>query len=307
MSLNFSAYARLMRLDKPVGSLLLLWPTLWALWMASNGHISFKLGFIFIIGVFIMRSAGCVLNDIADRDFDPHVERTANRPLASGEVSLKEAFFLLFILLLNALILVLFLNLLCFGLACIGLLITIIYPFMKRWIVAPQAVLGIAFSMGIPMAYAAVDGNLSNVSWLLCVIGVTWPMIYDTHYARVDKDDDLKIGIKSTAILLGKHEFFITSVVECLWFALWIPFAAQLNLNFLFYASLIIAFELCFYQQNMIRVAQSEAGKKEPDFIRQQSFKAFKNHALVGGVLFLGLVLGQNQYLTEYLSALIKH
>lgn len=286
--LPWKSYARLMRLDKPVGTWLLLWPTLWALWIATHGDIPINLLFIFFVGVFIMRSAGCVMNDIADRKFDPHVERTQHRPLACNEVSVQSATGLLLFLLGIALVLVLFLNWLCFGIACLGLFMTILYPFMKRWIVAPQCVLGIAFSVGIPMAFASVDGDLSHMPWLLLAIGLTWPVIYDTLYAMVDKDDDLKIGLHSTAILFGKHEMLIVNLMELGWLILWYFLGVQLDLNIAFFLTLLVIFALFFYHNRRIEDIAGEV------INRPQCFKAFKSHSWVGAVLFLGLVLGKN-------------
>ena len=290
MQTVFSPYLRLMRIDKPVGFFLLLWPTLWALWIASKGVISFKLLGIFIMGVFIMRSAGCVVNDIADRDFDGYVTRTANRPLAAKEIPLKHAIALLMGLLVIALSLVLFLNLLCLKLACIGLLITLLYPYTKRWIAAPQCILGVAFSLGIPMAFSAVSETLITLHdlvrlpfsfWLLWGIGVLWPIIYDTLYAMVDRKDDIKIGINSTAIFLGKYDRLTICSLEIIWFAAWIFLAQQLNLTYIFYVSVGLAMSLCLYECVAIRYREPSA-----------CFRAFLNHAWVGGILFIGLVVG---------------
>lgn len=275
-----SGYLRLMRVDKPVGFWLLLWPTLWGLWVASNGIVSLKLLSIFVAGVFVMRSAGCVVNDIADRKFDPHVTRTATRPLAKGDVSLKGAIILLCSLLLLALILVCFLNFLCFELACVGLIITLVYPLMKRWIIAPQCVLGIAFSLGIPMAFAAVWGDLSHFSWALWSIGILWPIIYDTLYAMADREDDLKLRLHSTAIWFGCWDRLMIGVLEIIWLFLWFVFAQELHLGWIFYVGLVFVFLMFLYEHYYIR-------HRTPD----ACFKAFLNHAWVGGVLCASLVL----------------
>lgn len=272
-------YLRLIRFDKPVGTFLLLWPALWALWIASHKHVSIKLLIIFSLGVFIMRSAGCVINDMADRRFDGFVTRTAKRPLVSGEITPKKAFGLLFFLLLIALLFVFQLNILCFKLACISLFITLIYPFCKRWISAPQCVLGVAFSMSIPMAFAAVDGSLKNMPWILLMIGIIWPIIYDTLYAMVDRNDDLKIGIHSTAILFGQYDKLIIGFLEIAWFILWIILARQQHFHYFFYIALFFAIALCVFEQYAIR-------NRSPD----ACFRGFLNHAWIGGILFSGLI-----------------
>lgn len=277
---NTTTCLKLMRVDKPVGFFLLLWPTLWALWIASKGLVSLSLFGIFTAGVFIMRSAGCVINDIADRRFDPHVARTANRPLARGDISLKAALILLLFLFLLAFGLVLCLNFLCFELACVGVLITVLYPFMKRWIVAPQCVLGIAFSLGIPMAYAAVSDNLSHFSWLLWGIGLLWPVIYDTLYAMADRSDDRIIGLHSTAILFDRWDLLIIAGLEMIWMLFWLILAKQLNLGSLFYLGFWIVIAVLIYQHIFIRYREADA-----------CFKAFLNHAWIGGILFVSLVV----------------
>ncbi len=275
-----SAYLRLMRVDKPVGFWLLLWPTLWALWIASGGQVAIKLLFIFVAGVFVMRSAGCVVNDIADRKFDPHVTRTFNRPLAAKEITLTKAIMLLGILLLCALGLVLCLNELCFQLACMGLVITLVYPLMKRWIYAPQLVLGLAFSLGIPMAFAAVSGSLTHFSWILWIIGVLWPIIYDTLYAMVDRKDDLKLGLHSTAIWFGKWDRVVIGLLEIIWLGLWIIFGLQYHLGIFFYISLVMTALYFFYEHYTIR-------ERAPE----QCFNAFIHHAWMGGIIFFGILL----------------
>lgn len=280
-----SVYLRIMRVDKPVGFLLLLWPTLWALWIASEGKVSLKLLFVFVAGVFVMRSAGCVVNDIADREFDPHVARTVSRPLATKEMNLTKAITLLGFLLLCALGLVLCLNSLCFQLACVGLVITLIYPLMKRWIHAPQFVLGLAFSLGIPMAFAAVDGNLSKFSWVLWIIGVMWPIVYDTLYAMVDRKDDLRLGLHSTAIWFGNWDRLIVGGLECIWLFLWIVLAKQYHFNLPFYIGLGISILMLIYEHYKIRQRSSE-----------ECFKAFLRHAWIGGIIFAGLCFSETNF-----------
>jgi len=281
MKQRLNAYAQLMRLDKPVGFFLLLWPTLWGLWIASDGIVSIKLLSIFVFGVFIMRSAGCVINDFADRRFDPFVRRTANRPLAKGSITPWEALLLLGILLLIALGLVLYLNPLCFWLACLGVLITGIYPFTKRWLSSPQCVLGVAFSLGIPMTFAAVQGTLLHIPWILWAIGIFWPIVYDTLYAMADREDDEKIGVRSTAILLGQWDIGVVVLLEVFWFILWVILAQQLHFHFYFYGFLAVAAVLCGYQYYWFKDRSPEG-----------CFRAFLNHAWVGFVLFLGLLMG---------------
>lgn len=301
--INMTPYFRLMRWDKPVGFFLLLWPTLWALWIASrianHGIISLKLGIIFTVGVFIMRSAGCVINDIADRNFDPHVARTAERPLACKAISLRSAWILLAILFFLALIDVSFLSFQCFVFACFGAVVTILYPFMKRWISAPQCVLGIAFSLGIPMAFAAVlpghlwtwSGSTLKIFILLWTIGLLWPVIYDTLYAMVDREDDLKIGVHSTAILLGRWDRGVIAILEIIWLGLWGWLVCMLieTLSWTptfwttfwtptFYGCWLLIVGILLYESITIR-------KREP----ARCFRAFLNHAWIGGVLWFGL------------------
>jgi len=203
---KLNAYFRLMRLDKPIGILLLLWPTLWALWLASNGWPDNRLLFIFIVGTVLMRSAGCVMNDVADRHFDGHVARTDKRPLVAGEVSVKEALLLATLLSLVAFGLVLTLNALTIALSFAALFLAASYPFTKRFFALPQAYLGIAFGFGIPMAFAAVQGWVPQQAWLMLVANIAWSLAYDTEYAMVDRPDDLKIGIRSSAITFGKYD-----------------------------------------------------------------------------------------------------
>ena len=193
----------LMRLDKPIGILLLMWPMLWSLWLANNGNVSMKIFTLFMLGVVIMRSAGCVLNDFADRKIDPYVKRTKERPIASGKVTEKEALVLFFVLIFLAFLLILFLNRQTQVLAIIGACITAIYPFVKRILSAPQLILGFAFGWGVPMAFAAQTGTVPLLGWLIFSIAIFWALIYDTFYAMVDRDDDINLNVKSTAILFG--------------------------------------------------------------------------------------------------------
>lgn len=284
MSEKFKAYLKLMRLDKPIGFYLLLWPTLWALWLASDGKPAFYFVLIFIAGVFVMRSAGCIINDMADRNIDGFVERTAKRPLATKKVSLKEAFIILFILLSMALGLVLLLNRLTLELALIGLFITFIYPFLKRITHLPQVGLGVAFSWGIPCSFAAITGELSFKAWVLFFPALLWPIIYDTLYAMADKKDDLKIGVKSTAILFAEKDKRILVGLQLLFIGLLINVGFYFQLNHWFYLSLLIGAMLFIYQQILIK-----------DRIPAACFKAFLNNQWVGLSIFIGILL--NYYL----------
>jgi 4-hydroxybenzoate polyprenyltransferase len=276
-SKKLSAYTQLMRLNRPIGILLLLWPTLWALWIASKGHPDKLILGIFILGTILMRSAGCVINDIADRHFDGKVARTKNRPLATGEVNVKEALSIFFMLCFFALILVLFLNPLCLLLALFGVLVTIIYPFMKRYTHLPQLVLGLAFAWGVPMAFAAQTNTIPLIAWCLFVSALIWPIIYDTMYALTDKSDDLKIGIKSTAILFGQKNNLILGVLQILLATLLFFIGLNLALNFLFNIFLIIAISFMIYQQFLIK-----------DYDPKNCFKAFLNNNWFGFAIFLG-------------------
>jgi 4-hydroxybenzoate polyprenyltransferase len=274
-------YALLMRLNRPLPMLLLLWPTLWALWIASSGHPSFKLLFIFISGVIVMRSAGCVINDFADRDFDKHVERTRNRPMAIGSVSRMEALILFASLCLVALLLVLQLNTLTISLAIPAVLLTICYPFAKRFTHLPQILLGIIFGgWGVLMAFAAQNHALPSSAWLLFFSACLWPVIYDTFYAMVDRTDDQRIGVKSTAILFNRYDRLITGLLQ---FAMWLLLMALgyiLSLNLGYFLSIFVMGGFFIYQQYLIKYRD-----------RDQCFKAFLNNNWVGLVIFLGLVL----------------
>lgn len=271
------AYLQLMRLDRPIGTLLLLWPTLWALWLTQ--HASFYIFTIFILGVFVMRSAGCVLNDVADRNFDGHVARTVNRPLANGVLTVKNALWTLLVLLVIALLLLLTLNRLSWFVACLALLTTLIYPFFKRFTHLPQVILGIAFSWGIPMAYAATIERFPMTCWLLCFANICWTIAYDTEYAMVDRQDDLKIGIKSTAILFGNYDRLMIGLLQLLAVADLCMMAIMNHLAMPFYLCLLLAIALLIYQQWLIK-----------DRSRQRCFRAFLNNNYVGFLIFIGLL-----------------
>ena len=277
---KINAYFKLMRFDKPIGIFLLLWPTLWPLWLVNKGVPGFKMLLIFVLGVVVMRSAGCVINDIVDKDIDPSVERTKTRPLANQSVSIGEAYFLLLILLSIALTLVLQLNLSSFFWALGGLLITVIYPFCKRFFSAPQLILGFAFSWSIPMVYAANSLAINAEACLLWLSIGLWIVMYDTFYALVDKEDDLRIGINSTAILFGKRVGFITLLLQISVVLLWALIGLLYELSFIYFSSLIVAACLFVRQQQLIR-------RRDP----KQCLKAFLENNYVGAVIFLGVFL----------------
>lgn len=273
-------YLRLMRWHRPVGFLLLLWPTLWALWIASQGIPNKKILMIFILGVVLTRSAGCVINDIADRNFDRQVKRTQDRPLATNAITLKEAWILFIILTLMAFILVLFLNRLTILLAFVGIAIAMIYPLMKRYTYLPQFILGMAFNWGVPMAFAAVTNTIPKISWFIYLIALLWTVIYDTIYALVDRDDDIQIGVKSTAILFGSKNSLIIGILQFVMLLLLIVLGICLSFSFWFYLSVLFTAGLFIYQQYLLRSKKSSAW-----------FKAFLNNQWVGLIIFLGVFL----------------
>lgn len=275
---HFIPYIKLIRADKPIGFLLLLWPTYWALWL--SGKPTFSLLIIFTLGVFFMRSAGCVINDIADSKFDGKVKRTANRPLVTGEVSMQNAFISFFILLAFAMSLLLFLPLKASYFACGALFFACIYPFMKRFMPIPQLILGIAFSFGIPMVYVSTIGFCPITCWLLFALNITWTIAYDTIYAMVDKDDDLKIGINSSAILFGRFDKLTIFILQLLTLALWILVGQIESLNLPFYIALVCVLIIFIYQQVLIK-------KRD----RTLCFRAFLNNNAAGAIMFMGLVL----------------
>jgi 4-hydroxybenzoate polyprenyltransferase len=273
-------YARLMRLHRPIGIYLLLWPTLWALWLAGNGQPPSGVVLVFVLGVALMRSAGCVMNDIADRNFDPHVARTRDRPLAAGRVSLGEAVGLMAALCLLAFTLVLTQNVLTVQLAFVGLALAVSYPFMKRFHSLPQVHLGAAFGWAIPMAYAAVTGALPPICWLLFFGNVLWSVIYDTQYAMVDREDDLKIGVKSTAILFGEWDKRIIGYLQLALLVVLVGIGLLAGRGWIYYLGLFGAAWLALYQQFLIRDRKPE-----------ECFKAFINNNAFGLVIFCGLLL----------------
>lgn len=277
---KISAYSKLMRFDKPIGIFLLLWPTLWPLWLVNKGVPELKMFLIFVLGVVVMRSAGCVINDIVDKDIDPSVERTKARPLASQSVSMGEAYLLLLVLLSIALTLVLQLNLSSFFWALGGLLVTVIYPFCKRFFSAPQLILGFAFSWSIPMVYVANNLALNAEAYLLWLSVGLWIVMYDTFYALVDKEDDLKIGINSTAILFGERVGFITVLLQLSVVLLWVLVGLLYELSFIYFSSLIFA--ACFFVRQQLLIRSRIPG---------QCLKAFLENNYVGLVVFLGVFL----------------
>ena len=274
------AYAQLMRIDKPIGSLLLLWPTLWALWIAAKGIPDLTVLAVFMLGVLLMRSAGCVINDFADRKIDGFVERTKNRPLPSGRVTATEAIVLFLILSTFSFLLVLTQNSLTVKLSIIGILLAFSYPFMKRFIQMPQFVLGLAFGWSIPMAYAAQANELPTVVWLLFLINLLWTIAYDTLYAMVDRDDDIKIGVKSTAILFAKNDKLIIALLQFASLLLLLLLGAMESLSWTYFCTLLIVLVLFIKQQKEIK----ERNKKA-------CFKAFLDNNQVGFVIFMALFL----------------
>ncbi|MDE1189991.1 MAG: 4-hydroxybenzoate octaprenyltransferase [Pantoea sp.] len=277
---KLQAYSRLMRIDKPIGTLLLLWPTLWALWLSGMAIPPLSVLLVFVLGVIVMRAAGCVINDYADRKVDGHVKRTAARPLASGLVSEKEAKVLFVGLALLAFVLVLTMNLMTILLSVVGLALAWVYPFMKRYTHLPQVVLGAAFGWAIPMGWAAVSESLPLVCWLVFIANLCWTVAYDTQYAMVDRDDDLKIGVKSTAILFGRYDKLIIGLLQLATLGLMVVVGLLLNLNGAFYWSLLLAAGLFVHQQKLI-------ARRE----RDPCFQAFLNNNYVGLVLFIGILL----------------
>ncbi|EJT0555206.1 4-hydroxybenzoate octaprenyltransferase [Vibrio vulnificus] len=272
------AYWQLMRMDRPIGTLLLLWPTLWALIIAAEGTPDWHVLLVFVLGVVLMRSAGCVINDFADRKVDGHVKRTQQRPLPSGRVTAKEAIILFLLLGISSFLLVLTMNPLTIQLSFAGIVLAFIYPFMKRYTHLPQLFLGLAFSWAIPMAWAAQANELPWVVWLVFAINALWTIAYDTQYAMVDRDDDIHIGVKSTAILFGRHDKLIIGLLQLLTLVMLVWLGLHYQLGQSFYWSVLAAGALFVYQQHLIRHRQ-----------RELCFQAFLNNNYVGMVLALGL------------------
>lgn len=278
--LRMREYVRLCRLDKPIGIFLLLWPTLWGLWLAADGAPPVHVLVVFVLGVILMRSAGCAINDYADRDLDPHVERTQHRPLAAGTIQPREALAVFLVLSGMALALVLTLNWLTIALAIPACALAASYPFTKRYIDIPQAWLGAAFGWGVPMAYAAVTGSVPVEAWVLFVAVVLWAVVYDTFYAMVDREDDKLIGVKSSALLFGNNDRFITTLLQVqIIVILWMVGRYE-TLGMLYFAGLSVAVGLFVWQQYLIR-------NREPE----QCFQAFLNNNWVGLAVFAGIAL----------------
>ncbi len=279
MTVNWNAYWRLMRFDKPIGILLLLWPTWWALLLAGAGHPSLKNSLIFTAGVVLMRAAGCVMNDIADRDFDPHVERTRLRPLAAGELGLSQAIGAFVVLIILAFALVLLTNALTIKLAFVGAALVLTYPFFKRFTHLPQVVLGIAFGWGIPMAFAAEMMEIPWAAWWLLGINTVWAVIYDTLYAMVDREDDIAVGVKSTAILFGRFDILIIGILLGLMIILLGCLGLFLGLSWPWY--LAVLFALVLFARQLLSIRKRD---------RDACFRAFLNNNWVGLVIVLGLL-----------------
>lgn len=274
-----------MRLDRPIGILLLLWPTLWALWIASAGKPDMLVLTVFALGVILMRSAGCVINDYADRDFDRHVRRTQDRPLAAGRVTPQEALVLFAVLCALAFGVVLLLDIFTILLSFVAVLLAALYPFMKRYTHLPQIVLGMAFGWSVPMAYAASSASLPRSAWLLFIATVLWTTVYDTMYAMVDRPDDLKIGIKSTAILFGESDKAIIGALQITMLSVMVLIGTQMELGLAYYLGLTVASGLAAYQQFLIK-------DREP----AKCFKAFLNNNWFGAAIFLGIVAEYASY-----------
>jgi len=279
MTGNWNAYWRLMRFDKPIGILLLMWPTWWALLLAGTGRPSLKNCLIFTTGVVLMRTAGCVMNDIVDRDFDPHVERTRLRPLASGELGLSQAIGTFVLLMILAFLLVLLTNALTVKLAFVGAALASVYPFFKRFTQLPQIMLGIAFGWGIPMAFAAETMQVPWVAWWLLGINILWSVIYDTLYAMVDREDDQTVGVKSSAILFGRFDILIIGILMGLMIISLCTLGVFLGLSWPWYSAVFIA---------TVLFAQQLFTTRERD--RDDCFKAFLNNNWVGLVIVIGLL-----------------
>jgi 4-hydroxybenzoate polyprenyltransferase len=273
-------YTRLMRLDRPIGIWLLLWPCLWALWISAAGRPDEKIFVIFLIGTFVMRSAGCVINDFADREFDPHVRRTASRPLARGAVSPAEALAVFAVLGLIALALLIPLNRPTQTLALVGGVLAVTYPFLKRFFALPQAYLGLAFSWSVPMAFAAQTGELPVLAWVLFGAGVSWTTAYDTVYAMVDREDDLIIGVRSSAILFGRADRGIVAALQFAALALLVAAGLLADLSYWYWIGLAVAAASAVYQQYLIR-------HRDPG----DCFRAFLNNNLFGLAVFGGILL----------------
>lgn len=277
---KFKQYLLLIRLNRPIGIFLLLWPTLWGLWIASEGFPNTKILVVFLFGVFLIRSAGCILNDIIDKDFDKFVARTQNRPLASDKLSSIEAFIVAISLIFIAFLLVLTTNTLTVQLSFVAIILAGTYPFLKRHTYLPQFFLGLTFGWSIPMAFAATTNSIPKIAWLLLIANILWAVVYDTIYAMIDREDDLKIGIKSTAILFDDADRFIIGLIQSLVLIALIVIGQQASLNTIYYFSLIIGGCLFLYQLYLIR-------NRDP----KKCMQAFLNNNWFGLVVFIGLFI----------------
>nr|B1XRV6.1 RecName: Full=4-hydroxybenzoate octaprenyltransferase; AltName: Full=4-HB polyprenyltransferase [Polynucleobacter necessarius STIR1] len=278
---RFISYGYLIRLDKPIGTLLLLWPTLWALWLASSGVLDLSILLIFVAGTFLMRSAGCAINDYADRDFDRHVKRTQGRPVTSGKISAKEAVAVASFLALCAFLLIQPLNAFTKQLSVLALLVAFIYPFTKRFFAMPQTVLGIAFGFGIPMAYAAILDFIPLEAWFLFTGNIFWAIAYDTAYAMVDRDDDLRLGLRTSAITFGQYDVVVIAISYGMLFLSHLWVAQLANLSNYFLVGWFAALACAIYHLKLVSTRN-----------RENCFKAFRHNNWLGGFLFLGIVLG---------------
>jgi 4-hydroxybenzoate polyprenyltransferase len=277
---RLDAYEKLMRLDKPIGILLLLWPTLWGLWAASGGVPTFLVVWIFIVGTVLMRSAGCVINDWADRDFDGEVARTRNRPLVTGLVGSREALILAAVLAICAFLLILPLHKMVWAMSVPAVLLAASYPFTKRFLAIPQAYLGVAFGFGIPMAFAAFDYSVPPLAWLMLLANVFWAVAYDTEYAMVDRVDDLRIGIRTSAITFGKYDVFAVMLCYAITLGMLAWVGVLLGRGLIYYAGLVVAAGIALYHYTLIR-------GRDP----QRCFKAFLHNNWLGAAVFAGLAL----------------
>lgn len=273
-------YLRLMRLDRPIGILLLMWPTLSALWIAAEGLPDLTVLVVFVLGVIIMRSAGCAINDFADREVDGDVWRTEGRPLATGELAARDAVMVFIVLALAAFGLVLLLNTVTILMSLVAVLLAATYPFMKRYTYLPQIYLGMAFGWSIPMAFTAQTGTVPVIAWLLFMANIIWTTVYDTFYAMADREDDLKVGIKSTAILFGEDDLVIQGILQLTYLMVMVLIGQQLQLSVIYYLGLLVAGGLFIYQQYLSR-------HREP----KSCLRAFLNNNWVGMVIFISLVL----------------
>jgi 4-hydroxybenzoate polyprenyltransferase len=277
---RLSLYLQLTRLNRPIGILLLLWPTLWGVWIAGAGHPSWHIVLIFVLGTVLMRSAGCAINDYADRDFDRHVKRTRDRPVTSGRINPREAMWVAVSLALAAFVLILPLNALTLLLSFPAVFLATSYPYTKRFLAIPQAYLGIAFGFGIPMAFAAQLGNVPPVAWLMLIANVFWAVAYDTEYAMVDRDDDIHLGIHSAALLFGKYDVAAVMSSYAITLALLAAVGKMTGLGWIYYAGLVFAGSIALYHYSLIKHRQ-----------REKCFAAFLNNNWLGAVIFAGIAL----------------